>query len=155
MKYAILTLFCILMFCKNGADIAPNITMRLIGGDHCWPYNLKVYEIGNLPVDSMLYQYPRSSYYGLKRNYDLQATWKRFSDSSSHFPNGLKSFFIECDAATRFPGLLGEENDVLYAGSYTYMLGIGGAKSPHYNELLLIDLSEQKMYILDFMNYSY
>jgi hypothetical protein len=147
-KYLILLIF---IGCQSVSDILPVNSLKYLEEYHCWPYEVKVYSVDAVMIDSLFYLYPLKSYFGNDPKYKT-TTWAKYSviDTTEWF--GMDKTLEECEKNFELYNEVMKGGDIYYAGRYQYFLNQQGKQNKEYETLLFLDLNNNKLHVFKDIN---
>lgn len=144
----------ILLGCSKKSHILPYTNIKYIGKYHCWPYNVKVYSVDRIEVDSLFYTYPLKEYFWISEEYNV-STWQKYDDLDSLIWPGMNKELEQCDDNIELYKHIISGEEVYYSGSYRYMINREGNKKRSYEKILFLDLKANKLHIFKDINKLY
>lgn len=120
MRTNIILLFFIVLGCSScsNSDIVPFKIQDKVEKYLCWPYDVKVYSIDNIKIDSLFYTYPLKSYFGENPRYEV-VTWTKYYKMDT-LSLDMKLTLGECHLNKELYNQLLKGKDIYYAGIYCY-----------------------------------
>jgi len=155
MKEIVIYLILIMCLgCQNVSNILPATDLKYLEEYHCWPYNVNVYSIDEVKIDSLFYIYPLKSYYGDNPKYKT-VTWTKYSEVDTTVWYGMDMTLKQCDDNTELYNQILKGSDIYYAGSYQYFKNLQGEQRRRYEKILFLDFSNNKLHIFNDVNKVY
>lgn len=148
---ASLTIIIISIGCQNVTDILPATDIKHIEKYHCWPYNVNVYSIEKVEIDSLFYTYPLKGFFVNNPKYKI-STWAKYSKIDTCEWLGIKKTLKQCDGNNELYLKVLKGSDIYYAGSYQYFKNQQGKQKRSYEKILILDLSNKKLHIFKNVN---
>ena len=155
MKPLILISTVFLFSCQNTSNILPEADFDFVEEYHCYPYDVKVYAVDNVKIDSQFYSYPLKQYFRSNDKYDV-STWESYADFDTSVSYGMDSTLKHCDDGHSLFDQIMNNADVYYAGCFELSQGRNGVKKRSYEKILFLDLTHKKVYIMKYFHaYTY
>lgn len=156
MRITIILLLFIVSGCGSfsNSDIAPFEIQDKVSSYHCWPYNVDVYSVSNIKIDSLFYTYPLKSYFGNNPKYKV-ANWSIYSDIDTTEWYGMDKELSECDDNTELYNQRLKGSPIYYAGSYRYNKNQQGDRRITFEKILFLDLANNRLHIFQDINKVY
>jgi hypothetical protein len=158
MKINVLFLFFIILGCGNpsgtDSDIVPFRILDKVGSYHCWPYDVNVYSIDDIKIDSLFYTYPSKSYFGENPKYNA-TTWVRYDQIDTALWYGMDDIIKQCDGNNELHNQRLNGGDIYYAGIYQHLKNQQGEKRRSYEKILFLDLVNKRLHIFKDINKVY
>lgn len=155
MKKTAIYLTLIFIFgCRNSSDILPVAELRCISDYHCWPYDVKIYSVKDLRIDSLFYTYPLNSYFGENPKYKI-TTWSKYDEIDTALWSGMNNTLEQCDDNTELYNQILKGADIYYSGIYQDLKVQNGVKRRVYEQILFLDLSCNRLHIFKDINKVY
>lgn len=155
-KLTIYISFLFFIGCNNTNGILPESNLILLDSYHCWPYEVKVYSVDKVKVDSLFYTYPLKSYFSDNANYKT-SFWRKYRyleiDTSVWY--GMNKTLKQCDDNTELYNQMLKGDDIYYSGSYLYFQDKKGKEKRRYEKILFLNLSNNKLHIFNDINKVY
>ena len=146
----LLSFILIVISCDKARDSIPNVKINYIDKYHCWPYDVKVYSVENIKLDSLFYTYPKQSYF---RNPKYKSTtWKLYANIDTTKFNGMKGTLKKCDNNIFLYNQLSKKNKVFYSGNYRYFGRLNGTKKQVFDEILFLDIENNQLHVFKDVN---
>lgn len=149
-----LTLLVISFSCKRTSGLLPDADIDYNGKYHCWPYDVTVYSIDNIKIDSLFYAYPLQNYFGSNTKYKT-STWTKYADFDSTIWTGMNKVLEQCDDNHQLYKRIINGEDVYYAGSYHYLKNKQGEEKKRYETILFLDVKENELHLFRDINKVY
>lgn len=149
-----LLLIVTLLGCNRTSNLLPEADINYFEEYHCWPYDVTVYTIGNVKIDSLFYTYPLQRYFGSNPKYQV-STWTKYTDFDSTIWSGMNKVLEQCDDNHELYKLVIKEEDVYFAGSYQYLKDKQGEEKRRYETILFLNIKENKLHIFKDINKVY
>ena len=153
-RILILLLIVTLIGCNNGSNFLPEADITYLEEYHCWPYDVTVYSVDNVKIDSLFYTYPLQSYFGSNPKYQV-STWIKYADFDSTIWSGMNKVLEQCDDNHELYKQVIKGEDVYYAGSYQYLKNKQGEEKRRYETILFLDVKENKLHLFKDINKVY
>lgn len=155
MRKGITYLILILIFgCQNSSDLLPDTELKSISEYHCWPYDVKIYSVDGIKIDSLFYTYPLESYFGENPKYKI-TTWAKYNEIDTTVWYGMNKTLKECDDNIELYNQLSKGDDIYYAGIYQNFKVLNGEKKRKYEKILFLDLVNKRLHIFKDINKVY
>jgi hypothetical protein len=155
MKKTSMYLILILIFgCRNSSDIFPGTELISISNYHCWPYNVNIYSVKDIKIDSLFYTYPLKSYFGNNPKYKI-TTWSKYSEIDTTVWTGFNNTLEQCDDNTELYNQILKGDDIYYSGIYYDLKVQNGEKRRKYEQILFLDLANNRLHIFKDINKVY
>lgn len=149
--YACLLLLC--FGCKNTNEILPNRKLNHISNYHCWPYDVEVYSVDEVKIDSAFYSYPLDSYFPNNPKFKI-TKWTKYHDTDTTVWAGMDKTLEQCDGDTALFNQVQKGNDVFYAGIYRDFKVKEGTQRI-YEQILFFDVLNKEIHIFENINKVY
>ena len=143
-----------LLGCRNTSSLLPEADINYLEKYHCWPYEVTVYSIDNIKIDSLFYTYPLQSYFGSNPNYHV-STWAKYADFDSTNWSGMNKVLEQCDGNHELYKQVISGEDVYYAGAYQYLKNREGQEKRRYETILFLDVKENNYIMVECGSPSY
>lgn len=140
--------------CENTSNILPESDLKHLQKYHCWPYDVDVYSIDEVKIDSLFYSYPLKSYFGENPKYKI-TTWTKYNEIDTAIWQGMNKTLEQCDHNIELYNELLLEHDIYYAGIYQNFKVLKGEKTRKYEKILFLDLVNKRLHILNDVNKVY
>jgi hypothetical protein len=137
--------------CHNLSNILPTTDFKYLEGYHCWPYDVKVYTIDEVKVDSLFFTYPLNSFFGNNQKYK-STTWKKYSEIDTTEWYGMDETLEQCDENNELYTQRLKGGDLYYSGQYQYILNRQGERRRTYERILFLDINKKKLHIFKDIN---
>jgi len=148
-------LMAILLGCnENTSNILPEGDLKYLEKYHCWPYDVNVYSIDEVKIDSLFYSYPLRSYFGENPKYKITA-WTKYDEIDTTAWHGMNKTLEECDDNIELHNQLLKGNDIYYTGIYQDFKVLKGEKRRKYEKILFLDLVNNRLHIFKDINKVY
>ena len=155
MKEIAICILCLICIgCHNTSDILPDTRLKHLEEYHCWPYDVNVYSLDEVKIDSLLFIYPLNSYYRSNPKYKT-TTWTMYSGIDTTIWYGMDKTLEQCEENTELFNQILKRDDVYYAGKYQYIKNKQGDKRRRYDEILFLDIRHKKLHIFKDINKLY
>lgn len=135
----------------NNSNVLPGAKIGYLEKYHCWPYDVTVYSVENIKIDSLSYTYPLKRYFGNNTKYNI-STWKKYDDSDTLIWSGMNKVLEQCDANIELYMHIMKGEKIYYSGSYQYMKNREGKKERSYEKILFLDLKSNKLHVFKDVN---
>jgi hypothetical protein len=151
--YLILVVFC---GCQNISNTLPNAKFKYLGKYHCWPYNVKVYSVNKVLIDSLFYTYPLKSYYRINTKYNT-SPWAKYESSEidTTIWYGMDKTLEQCDDNIELSNQVLKGGEIYYSGIYQYFKNKNGEQRRRYETILFLDVNNNKMHVFKDINKVY
>ncbi|WP_321515399.1 hypothetical protein [Marinifilum fragile] len=149
-----LLLIVILLGCRNASNLVPEADINYLEKYHCWPYDVMVYTVDNIKVDSLFYTYPLQSYFGSNTKYQI-STWIKYADFDSTVWSGMNKVLEQCDDNLELYNQIIKGEDIYFAGSYKYLKDKSGKEKRRYETILFLDVKANKLHSFKDINKVY
>jgi hypothetical protein len=148
--------FILLIFvgCQNGSNILPGTDLKYLKEYHCWPYDVNIYSVNDIKIDSLFYTYPLKSYFGENPKYKI-TTWTKYDEIDTTVWHGMNKTLEQCDDNIELYNQLLKRNDIYYAGIYQNFKVLKGEKKRKYEIILFLDLVNNRLHIFKDINKVY
>ena len=153
-KTAIYLIILIFMGCQNGSNILPGTDFKYLEEYHCWPYNVNIYSINDIKIDSLFYTYPLKSYFGENPKYKI-TTWTKYDKIDTNVWHGMNKTLKQCDDNIELYNQLLKGTDIYYAGIYQDFKVLKGEKKRKYEKILFLDLVNNRLHVFKDINKVY
>lgn len=147
------------MGCYNSNSILPKAKINHLEKYHCWPYDVTVYSVKNIKIDSLFYTYPLKQYFGNNTKYNIStwkkyddSDWKKYDDSDTLIWSGMNKVLEQCDDNIELYMHIMKGEEIYYSGSYHYMENREGKKERSYEKILFLDLKSNKLHVFKDIN---
>lgn len=152
-KISIIPALLIVSGCNisSNKDIVPFEIHNKVSSYHCWPYDVDVYPVSNIKIDSLFYSYPLGSYFGKNPKYKM-TTWTRYGEIDTTVWRGMQSTLEQCDDNIELHNQILKGNDVYYSGIYRNFKALKGAEIRRYEKILFLDLANNRLHIFQDIN---
>ncbi|KAA3613110.1 MAG: hypothetical protein D8M58_12440 [Calditrichaeota bacterium] len=149
-------LICVLISCNDVTDIFPEDvnSIKHIENYHCWPYNVSVYSIDQLEIDSLFFTYPLKSYFEDYSIYEV-STWSLYSEYDTVLWHGFDKTLRACDGNIELINQVMKKVDIYYSGCYRYVKDRDSEDRKRYEKILFLDLRNKKLHIFQDINKIY
>lgn len=152
MKKIIVYLILILVSgCRNSSGILPDTELKYISDYHCWPYDVDIYSVKGIKIDSLFYTYPLNSYFGKNSKYKI-TTWSKYDEIDTTVWLGMNNTFQQCDDNTELYNRILKGDDIYYSGIYQDFKAQNGEIKRKYEQILFLDLSSNRLHIFKDIN---
>jgi hypothetical protein len=155
-------IFLFLVLCLSGcnnSNVLPGAKISYLEKYHCWPYDVTVYSVENIKIDSLFYTYPLKRYFGNDTKYNISTwkkyddlDWKKYDDSDTLIWSGMNKVLEQCDDNIELYMHIMKGEEIYYSGSYQYMKNREGKKERSYEKILFLDLKSNKLHIFKDVN---
>ncbi len=151
----VINLMLILIFgCRNSSGILPEAELKFVSNYHCWPYDVTVYSVKDIKIDSLFFSYPLNSYFEENPKYKL-TTWSKYDEIETTEWLGMNNTLQQCDDNTELYNQILKGGDIYYSGIYQYLKVQNGEKRRNYEQILFLDLVNKKLHIFRDINKVY
>jgi len=159
-KSGIIFLFLVLGLSGcNNSNVLPGAKIGYLEKYHCWPYDVTVYSVKNIKIDSLFYTYPLKRYFGNNTKYNIStwkkyddSDWKKYDDSDTLIWSGMNKVLEQCDDNIELYMHIMKGEEIYYSGSYQYMKNREGKKERSYEKILFLDLKSNKLHVFKDVN---
>lgn len=159
-KRGIIFLFLVLGLSGcNNSNVLPGAKIGYLEKYHCWPYDVTVYSVKNIKIDSLFYTYPLKRYFGNNTKYNIStwkkyddSDWKKYDDSDTLIWSGMNKVLEQCDNNIELYMHIMKGEEIYYSGSYQYMKNREGKQERSYEKILFLDLKSNKLHIFKDVN---
>ena len=159
-KSGIIFLFLVLGLSGcNNSNVLPGAKIGYLEKYHCWPYDVTVYSVKNIKIDSLFYTYPLKRYFGNNTKYNIStwkkyddSDWKKYDDSDTLIWSGMNKVLEQCDDNIELYMHIMKGEEIYYSGSYQYMKNREGKKERSYDKILFLDLKSNKLHVFKDVN---
>ena len=159
-KSGIIFLFLVLGLSGcNNSNVLPGAKIGYLEKYHCWPYDVTVYSVKNIKIDSLFYTYPLKRYFGNDTKYNIStwkkyddSDWKKYDDSDTLIWSGMNKVLEQCDDNIELYMHIMKGEEIYYSGSYQYMKNREGKKERSYEKILFLDLKSNKLHVFKDVN---
>ena len=159
-KSVIIFLFLVLgLLGCNNSNVLPGAKIGYLEKYHCWPYDVTVYSVKNIKIDSLFYTYPLKRYFGNNTKYNIStwkkyddSDWKKYDDSDTLIWSGMNKVLEQCDDNIELYRHIMKREEIYYSGSYHYMENREGKKERAYEKILFLDLKSNKLHVFKDVN---
>ena len=148
-----------LLGCYNSNSILPKAKINHLEKYHCWPYDVTVYSVKNIKIDSIFYTNPLKQYLGNNTKYNIStwkkyddSDWKKYDDSDTLIWSGMNKVLEQCDDNIELYMHIMKGEEIYYSGSYHYMENREGKKERSYEKILFLDLKSNKLHVFKDIN---
>ncbi len=148
-----------LLGCYNSNSILPKAKINHLEKYHCWPYDVTVYSVKNIKIDSLFFTYPLIRYFGNNTKYNIStwkkyddSDWKKYDDSDTLIWSGMNKVLEQCDDNIELYMHIMKGEEIYYSGSYHYMENREGKKERSYEKILFLDLKSNKLHVFKDIN---
>lgn len=135
----------------NNSNVLPGAKIGYLEKYHCWPYDVTVFSVKNIKIDSLFYTYPLKRYFGNNTKYNI-STWKKYDDSDTLIWSGMNKVLEQCDDNIELYMHIMKGEEIYYSGSYQYMKNREGKQERSYKKILFLDLKSNKLHIFKDVN---
>ena len=143
----------------NNSNVLPGAKIGYLEKYHCWPYDVTVYSVKNIKIDSLFYTYPLKRYFGNNTKYNIStwkkyddSDWKKYDDSDTLIWSGMNKVLEQCDDNIELYMHIMKGEEIYYSGSYQYMKNREGKKERSYEKILFLDLKSNKLHVFKDVN---
>ena len=143
----------------NNSNVLPGAKIGYLEKYHCWPYDVTVYSVKNIKIDSLFYTYPLKRYFGNNTKYNIStwkkyddSDWKKYDDSDTLIWSGMNKVLEQCDDNIELYMHIMKGEEIYYSGSYQYMKNREGKKERSYDKILFLDLKSNKLHVFKDVN---
>ena len=151
LRFFFIILVAILFSChRNTSDILPGSNLKFLNNYHCWPYDVNVYSIDKVKLDSVFFSYPLRSYFGENPKYQI-TTWTKYDEKDINIRH-MKSTLQNCVGNSELYNQLLNGIDIYYTGTYQSMKNKKGEKFKSYEKILFLDLVNRRIHIFEDIN---
>jgi len=155
LRFFFIYLMAILFGCnENASNILPEGNLKYLEKYHCWPYDVNVYSIDEVKIDSLFYSYPLRSYFGENPKYKI-TTWTKYDEIDTTVWYGMNKTLEQCNENIELYNQLLKGNDIYYTGIYQNFKVINGKKKRSYEKILFLDLANNKLHVFKDINKVY
>ena len=141
------------------SHVLPGAKIGYLEKYHCWPYDVTVYSVKNIKIDSLFYTYPLKRYFGNDTKYNISTwkkyddlDWKKYDDSDTLIWSGMNKVLEQCDDNIELYMHIMKGEEIYYSGSYQYMKNREGKKERSYEKILFLDLKTNKLHVFKDVN---
>ena len=141
------------------SHVLPGAKIGYLEKYHCWPYDVTVYSVKNIKIDSLFYTYPLKRYFGNDTKYNIStwkkyddSDWKKYDDSDTLIWSGMNKVLEQCDDNIELYMHIMKGEEIYYSGSYHYMENREGKKERSYEKILFLDLKSNKLHVFKDIN---
>lgn len=148
-------LLCSFIFgCQNHSNLIHGAKFEYVNSYHCWPYDVEVYSVSNVTIDSLFFSYPSTTF---KRGYPKLSlsTWDDYAKLDTIVWYGMEKTLNDCDENNELYQQIINEESVYYSGLYRYVKNLAGNKIRRYEIITFLDLQRMKVHIFKDMNKVY
>lgn len=118
---------------------------------HCWPYDVSIYSIDKVKIDSSFYNYPLNDYFDGNEKYKI-THWTKYNEIDTTIWNGMDSTLKKCDDNIDLYNSMLREHSIYFAGMYRNITGSSGSQKRQYAKIMFIDLSNNRLHIFKDIN---
>jgi hypothetical protein len=148
-------LVAILFGCtENTSNILPNGELKYLEKYHCWPYDVEIYSVDEVKVDSLFYTYPLRSYFGEHPKYNM-TKWAKYDEIDTTLWLGMNKTLEQCDGNIELHNQILNESEIYYTGIYQDFKVLEGKEKRKYEKILFLDLNNNKLHIFKDINKVY
>lgn len=150
---SILLLFIFIEGCSTGdfRDALPFHVGERNENYHCWPYDVNVYSVENIKIDSVFFTFPRHAFYGEQTKYQM-SNWSRYDVIDTTVWYGMKLTLENCDDNHELFERHRQGNDIYFAGIYRERLDKNEEKKRVYNQIMFLDVTGKKLHVFEDIN---
>ena len=151
LRFFFIILVAILFSCHgNTSDILPGSNLKFLNNYHCWPYDVNVYSIDKVKLDSVFFSYPLRSYFGENPKYKI-TTWTKYDEKDTKIWH-MNWTLQNCVGNIELYDQLLNGTDIYYTGIYQSMKNKKGEEFKSYEKILLLDLVYKRIHIFEDIN---
>ena len=151
LRFFFIILVAILFSCHgNTSDILPGSNLKFLNNYHCWPYDVDVYSIDKVKLDSVFFSYPLRSYFGENPKFKI-TTWTKYDEKDINIWH-MNWTFENCVGNIELYNQLLKGNDIYYTGIYQSMKNKKGEEFKSYEKILFLDLVYRRIHIFEDIN---
>ena len=148
-------LICSLLYssCNDGVKKVPDGSKLVFELEyHCYPYNVDVYKVNNLNIETDFYELPMLE----SQNKKCKLTkWTKFTQLESKEQIGYRSFLKKCDANSDLDMSLEENDEIYFSGLYQYLLNREGKKVKCYDRIYFLNETKKRFHLFNDINTLY
>jgi hypothetical protein len=142
---------CLCACGERTSSILPEGDLHHLEDYHCWPYDVSVYSIDEMKLDSAFHHYPLDNYFSEGAEHGI-THWTRYNEIDTALWNGMDSTLKECDGnADLYRSLLGG-GPIYFAGTYRNMIVSNGSRKRMYERILFLDVTNHRLHIFKDIN---
>ncbi len=151
LRFFFIILVAILFSCHgNTSDILPGTNLKFLNNYHCWPYDVNVYSIDKVKLDSVFFSYPLRSYFGENPKFKI-TTWTKYDEKDLKIWH-MKWTLENCVGNIELYNQLLKGNDIYYTGIYQSMKNKKGEEFKSYEKILFLDVVYRRIHIFEDIN---
>jgi hypothetical protein len=147
----VLMALCLYACDENPSSILPDSDLHYLEDYHCWPYDVSVYSVDKLKVDSSFFNYPLNHYFRVNEKYEI-THWTKYNEIDSAIWNGMDSTLKECDDNVDLYNSLTKGNPIYFAGMYRLIIISSGIQKREYQEIVFLDLTNNRIHVFKDIN---
>ena len=139
---------------ENSKNILPKGELKYLEKYHCWPYDVDLYFVDEVKIDSLFYTYPLSSYFGENTKYKI-TKWTKYDENDTILWQGMNKTLEQCKCNIKLNNQLSKGSGIYYTYIYQDFKILNGKKKRKYEEFLLLDLVNNRLHIFKDINKIY
>lgn len=147
----------VLFGCDDDNHIFPNANVKYIGKYHCWPYNVKMYSVNEIKVDSLFFTYPLHEFSDVyvKCRSDKKChllKWTAFNKLESQISYSFEWDLKNNNEDTMPENLLKQikaDTEMYFTGGYRYFKSEKNAKEKRFYKIALYIPKEKQLHIFE------
>jgi len=148
-RLSFLVLVILLPACTSIYKVLPETSLIIKDKYHCWPYNVSVYSVGQVTIDSTFFTYPIRE---VSDDRYEHSTWVKYEDSDSHNWSGMDKTLKECDGNKVLYNQIESGKDIYFAGTYSHLKNWEGKKMRNYDMIYCLAIEKMELHIFKDMN---
>lgn len=149
----ILLLFTFIEGCSNRdfRDAVPFAVGERNVSYHCWPYDVSVYNVENIEIDTVFFTFPLHAFYGEQTKYQL-SNWSRYDIIDNTVWYGMNQTLENCNDNHELFEHYRQGNDIYFAGIYHEILDKNEEKKRVYKRIMFLDVTGNKLHVFEDIN---
>lgn len=142
---------CLSACSDRTSGIVPAGDLHHVEDYHCWPYDVSVYSIDEVKLDSSFHRYPLDGYFSESAEYE-RTRWTNYNENDTALWSGMDSTLKACDGNTDlYRSLLGD-GSMYFAGTYRTIIVSNGSRKRKYDRILFLDVTNHRLHIFKDIN---
>jgi hypothetical protein len=151
MKYISLLFIFLFFSCNDSSDLLPCEEIVEIGENHCYPFNVRVYQVKGFDYSKFL-EFPKDDFCSDDDRYSL-CKWVKFTDLTSLKQKVWIKRLGDCDRNKTLQTEIKLGNDIYFAGCYKLIKGRNNNKVENYYKVLFFNKDSMKLYIFKHLDH--
>ncbi len=136
---------------ERTSGVLPTGGLHYLKGYLCWPYNVSVFSIDDVKLDSAFYRYPLDDYLLKSGEYGI-TRWTNYSPIDTVIWYGMDSTLKGCNDHNDLYDALMRGDSLYFAGTYRNMIVPNGSRKQAYERIIFLDVTRKRLHIFKDIN---